>query len=351
MRTYPEDKEDWEYAKRLKAEPWMLEMLKKNPSYVFWGNDEGYMSDDTGGWDSPVAVERVDDLWELDNLNEVVHFYFDIHRDGKECPGCQGKWYNSATVQLQKSLWNYENPEYGWAYALTQEEIELLIKNRGLKQLVGKTYSYDEKTGKWSYEDETTLDSIDCEAPVLPTPEEYRAWATKHRPIIHDHRLLEHRARKLGIWGYCETCDGHGYVYTADKAKLRLQLWVLHPRKGASRGVRVEEVKPNEVPKVIEYLKTAWERNNERFSQLDVEPSSHAVIFLSEGNVEHVISDRTLGVTIVDWETEGLRDYEITKVSGDEAYVYRGITKAEVNAERVAQVKKDIKPPPPNDAA
>jgi len=49
---------------------------------------------------------------------------------------------------------------------------------------------------------------------------------------------------------------------------VALQLWILHPRKGASRGVYIKNIEENEVPEVIQYLKIAAERNSNRFSKL-----------------------------------------------------------------------------------
>lgn len=37
MRTYPTDEYDIEALKKLNAEPWMVELLKCNPDYPFWG--------------------------------------------------------------------------------------------------------------------------------------------------------------------------------------------------------------------------------------------------------------------------------------------------------------------------
>ena len=50
---------------------------------------------------------------------------------------------------------------------------------------------------------------------------------------------------------------------------MELQLWVLHPRKGCSRGVRIKNVLQSDIPKVIEYLQEARKRNDDRFSKLD----------------------------------------------------------------------------------
>ena len=53
MRKYPETPEELqEEIEKLHPEPWQLELLKLNPSYVWWGNFEDYMSDKDAGWQS-----------------------------------------------------------------------------------------------------------------------------------------------------------------------------------------------------------------------------------------------------------------------------------------------------------
>ena len=87
MRYYPKDEYDWNYVKEvgLRKNDWKLNVLKKNPEYVNWGNYEDYMCNKGKGWDSAVELESADNLWELDTFNELVNFYFEIYRNSKEC--------------------------------------------------------------------------------------------------------------------------------------------------------------------------------------------------------------------------------------------------------------------------
>jgi Mg2+-importing ATPase len=48
---------------------------------------------------------------------------------------------------------------------------------------------------------------------------------------------------------------------------LGIVLCYLHPRKGCSRGVRVKEIRRDELPAVLAFLKTAADRNAERFAK------------------------------------------------------------------------------------
>lgn len=143
MRTYPDFKDKWDQEKveSLKPEKWMLEALRLNPEYVFWGPNEDYMSDNENGWNSPLFIDSWKDFifFELDDLNECVNFYF--------------------------------------------------------------------KIAKSHHKKETN-------------------------------------------------CN------------LSLILWIIHPRKGASRGVEIKNIKKNELKEAIKWLQKAAKRNTERFSKL-----------------------------------------------------------------------------------
>lgn len=79
---------------------------------------------------------------------------------------------------------------------------------------------------------------------------------------------ITRRAERLGVYGVCTKCEGKGYNFTEEKVHLGLQMWFIHPRKGASRGVYLKNIEKEELPKVIEYLKEAKKRNNDRFDNL-----------------------------------------------------------------------------------
>lgn len=121
---------------------WIFNAIKLNPDYCAWGSFEDYMIA-RGQWNSPVVADNIiGGLWGLDNLNEVVNFYF-----------------------------------------------------------------------------------------VAQTNE---------------------------------------HIYGDDEIHMGLQLWVIHPRKGASRGVFIKDIADeDELKLAIEYLKGARQRNYDRFAGLD----------------------------------------------------------------------------------
>ncbi len=244
MRNFDKtDKYDIEEVKKLNAEQWQIDCLALNPDYTCWGNYEDYMCDKNGGWSSPIELESFSDLWELDDLNEVVNFYFFIDRKNHECPCCQGSGLNKETNELSRSWYDFEETGKRWCDNINDSEVGALWENYRLR----------------------------CDFESKPTAQEVNALQKQHN--IHDaiNRWIcvKKRAEDLGVYGNCEN-DGcvDGIIYDEPNATLKLQLWFILPRKCASRGVVVNRITQEDLPKVIEYLKNARERNYNRFSKL-----------------------------------------------------------------------------------
>lgn len=247
MRTYPEDESDRKDIDELNAEPWMIEILKKNPDYVFWGNFEDYMIKEGHGWDSRLQFNSWKEFgpWNLDEYNEVANFYFEVSRNSKECDVCEGTGYNEGTKKIHDTFYAHMNPKREhWNDKITQDEFEALKEHDRCRE-----FSTVEEVNRANTHGESFQ--------ILGSHDAINNWI-----------LVETRAKRLGMWGKCTACGGNGYLFTEDKGHLDLQLWILHPRKGCSRGVYIKNIKEEELLEVIKFLKEAAKRNAERFSML-----------------------------------------------------------------------------------
>lgn len=303
MRSYPEDKYDEKESERLIIDPWILDLLKMNPSYPFWGPYEDYMCKEGDGWDSRVIVKSWKEFrekgWELDELNEVANYYFSAERDSVKCPVCGGCGEHPDAQWITESFYRHSSPfcqtteneimtrklleRFGsdfetsvvgkgfpspmilakypqsfrkfceemrdgdgfWHNKITQEELDALLKQ-----------------GRFMHEKDVTLEKVNN----ANSPGQ-KGFFLNH-DAINRGILCEARCKQFGVPYLCPECKGHGDKFTEDKAHASLTLWVLHPRKGCSRGVRIERIEQEDLPAIFEYLRTAAQRNAERFSKI-----------------------------------------------------------------------------------
>lgn len=307
----PTDKYDQKELARLKVETWQVDLLKLNPRYPHWGPHEDYMWVKGDGWNSPINYTS----WKefnitLDEYNEVVNFYFALSRDSKECPTCEGSGYHPHARWIADSFYNHSSPFrtsdpwadhqleavrdsfdlqmptlmpvrippdemfelYGqpfsdfcadmrkhkcWHLRITQDEVQALLDSHRLWDLTREWVD-----SKW----------VDKDPPVVPTADEVNAWAGLARGMSHDginrSILIEQRCKRLEIPIWCPECENLGHVYTAPAGHVQLVLWLLHPRKCASRGVEVELVEREDLPAIFTFLRTAAERNADRFAMV-----------------------------------------------------------------------------------
>lgn len=270
MRKITEDTEPKE-IEILRADDWQLNLLRLNPEYVWWGNYEDYMSDKDSGWRSPLELSAWSEHWELDELNELVNFYFTVSRKNHECPKCEGTNLNPETKQISDDWYDFAGTGRRWSNNISAVEVEALIRAGRLSDLMPYWTRFDEETNQWMHLKDREKGWEAIEPPEFPTPEKVNQWS--RRGIGHDsiNHWIATRARAefLGVYGHCDNCE-KGYIYDEPKAHVSLQLWYLLPRKGASRGVYIKNIEQSELPEVFAYLNQAKERNNQRFAKIPV---------------------------------------------------------------------------------
>lgn len=254
MKYYPDNLKEVE---ELNAKDWMIECLKMNPDYLGWGVYEDYMSSDNGGWDSRVIVDCWDDFnFQLDDLNEMVNFYFSLERDNCQCHKCEGCGYNEETKKIYDDWYDLANTGRRWDSKLTQHEVDALVD---ANRLFNFTHNFVKGQG-W----------VEKSPKYVPTADEVNAWNSRGlgHDSINKYICVKARAQREGVFGHCDTCNGDGYIFTEDNGRLAITFWILHPRKGCSRGVMVKNIKETELDKVKKYILDAKNRNNDRFSKV-----------------------------------------------------------------------------------
>jgi hypothetical protein len=300
MRSPATDKWEKDELKRLNAAPWMVEQLKLNPGYTFWGPHEDYMGKEGDGWDSRVLLDTWSDFkFELDEYNECVNFYFEINRDAENCATCGGSGNHPDAQWISESFYSHSSPFKD--KTLGELRAEQVMSRFGAPGNERKTVGYfpseeilakygvefrrfcDEMARFKAWNDRITEDELEAlrkssrlfnygrdEAAI--TVEQVNLAQNQRGMMGHDginrSILIEARCKRLGVPHLCPTCDGHGSTFTEPAGHLTVVFWMLHPRKGCSRGVEVQRVEQSELPAVYKYLRQAALRNDQRFSKI-----------------------------------------------------------------------------------
>lgn len=317
MRNAPEDDGDREELSKLNAAPWMVAALDLNPSYTSWGPDEDYMMAEDAGWRSPMRLDRWADRPSLDDLNEAVNFYFEIRRESKPCDACESgysrmaqrfhdEWYGKVPFDrvaygagplaadhpsiVEFARRNVANgPDYygrdahavtreaarlhrmfagQWNHGLIQADVDALIAADRLWDLTRVPLSDEQRAisqAKIAAGGNSWLPEGNGHR---PTADEVNAWSM--RGMGHDSInawvCIKARCEREGAAVECARCGGAARLYTAPAAHLALIVWLLHPRKGASRGVEIKRIEEGEMPDVLRWLSDAAKRNADRFA-------------------------------------------------------------------------------------
>lgn len=256
MRTVPTES-DQKDVERLNAEPWQLDLLALNPEYPFWGPHEENMVAKDGSWNAPIFV----DSWAnfeivVNDLNEVVNFYFAVERESSKCGSCDGTGYGPKAKKIADDYYDFANTGRRWVNRITLDEAQALVDAARLCRWDGQ---------KWAHP--AVVDDAFV-ALVNAANDRAGGFGDMSHDAINRGILIEARCKRLGIELLCPACEGRGYVFTAPRAHVQLVLWLLHPRKGASRGVEIERIERSDLPAVFAFLKGAADRNAERFAEV-----------------------------------------------------------------------------------
>ncbi len=274
MHSYdPSSEADVKEKDEVRAEPWMLALLDLNPEYTWWGPHGDYMKKSGDGWEAPIMVDDWAALdLKLDDLNEVVNFYFEVSRASKTCKACDRTGYAPLAKRVADDYYASPSDSYEyqdvlkarrWCDAITLDEAQALVDG-------GRLTSWDEATRTWKKAE--CVDEAFVERVNAANRRDHKASDNDLDNLQHDainrHILIRARCKRLGITINCPECGGTGAVYVAEQAHVTLVLWLIHPRKGASRGVEIERVSREDAPQALAFLSKAADRNASRFAKV-----------------------------------------------------------------------------------
>lgn len=174
-----------------------------------------------------------------------------------DCPDCGGSGYNPETRRLERD-W-YDNDGFGvrWTYdygtapdgssaerppwrvvgdcrrwydKLTQDEVDALFEAGRLTDFTWPLW-YRREGDQWfviNRRERTKIgDWKPCDPPDIPTAKQVNEWSVRGfgHDAINMTICLEVRATRLGVYGYCPTCEGDGEEWAQPQYEAAHNEW------------------------------------------------------------------------------------------------------------------------------
>jgi hypothetical protein len=135
------------------------------------------------------------------------------HLEPQHCRACEGSGYNPPTKQIADDFYDFAGTGRRWCDAITQDEVDALVAANRLWDFTRRFVP-----GKGWQDD-----------PTRPHPTAAEVNAAQRQYRIHDAinrwALIEARAKRLGVWGYCEVCDGEGRLWANAQHRADYEAW------------------------------------------------------------------------------------------------------------------------------
>jgi len=146
------------------------------------------------------------------------------------CETCDGTGLNPASARISRAWYDFEGLGIKWCYNLKQDEVEALVKAWRIRRLTHrhqKDWSGHGFVPKWV--PEWVPVRVGKRLPLLRYPDaaDVNRWARDGfgHDSISRWICVETRCKRLGVWGYCEACDGEGEVWNTLQAKEAAENW------------------------------------------------------------------------------------------------------------------------------
>lgn len=172
--------------------------------------------------------------------NMVWKGYVNPYKSQK-CKACDGSGYNPETKKLSDDWYSFNNQEWiypngimgrrynnlAWSNHITQDEVQALIDHGRLMDFTRVPINEEQrkiveekiKNGGNSW--------LPFDNGYIPTAEEVNNW--NRTGMGHDAYnqwiCVETRAKRLGVWGECEYCNGNGEIWASEEVEKLHDEW------------------------------------------------------------------------------------------------------------------------------
>lgn len=142
----------------------------------------------------------------------------------QDCTACDSSGYNPETNQISEDWYDFSGTGRRWCNNITQDEVDALVEHNRLYEFVREWIPGQ----GW----------VEKDPPYHPTADEVNAWSRNGmgHDAINRWVCVEARAKRLGVWGVCPACDGHGEIWHSDKVRELADGWYDNERYDPPAG-------------------------------------------------------------------------------------------------------------------
>lgn len=145
-------------------------------------------------------------------LRKVWKGYLNPHTDAhRECPFCFGSGLNPATRQISDDFYDFAHTGRRWSDNVTQDEVDALVEHDRLREWRGPVE-------RWVSVPRTAAEVNAANA------RDRSPFGDMSHDGINRWILIETRAKRLGVYGHCEACDG-GTIWRSPEARAEYEAW------------------------------------------------------------------------------------------------------------------------------
>lgn len=169
--------------------------------------------------------------------------------NSQECQSCEGKGLNEETLTIDNEWYSFEKQNYApnpfrpeciyntlsWANSITQEDVQALVDGDRLWDFTRRPINKKQEEDVKKELAEGRNSWLPYNNGYVPTAKEVNEWNLKGmgHDGINKHICVKAKAKKLGVYGMCEHCNGDGHVFQSKEIETLHDNWKdFEPPKG-----------------------------------------------------------------------------------------------------------------------
>lgn len=160
-------------------------------------------------------------------IDKVWEGYINPYPDPLECDHCSGNGCNTATQQIANDYYDHVGDgDSCWGNNITQDEVQALLDADRLWEFTRVPLNDEQLEVIKKRKAEGGNRWLPYNNGYIPTADEVNEWNQK--PGLHGNDsinrwiLIEARAKRLGVYGKCQICNGEGTLPHPDRTIRKL---------------------------------------------------------------------------------------------------------------------------------